>query len=75
MLDTPDRRGDQHRYYSSSNSDRHHDHHRHHPYRRSDRGSSPVEFKKEKPPTFDREMKKSHDAKAWLLSMEILLIA
>ena len=27
------------------------------------------DFKKEKPPTFDGEMKKPRDAKAWLLGM------
>jgi len=55
LLDTPDRRGHRHKYDSSSELDRHHDHH---PYRRSDRGYFPCEFKKAKPPTFDGEMKK-----------------
>ena len=59
LLDTSDRRGDRHRYYSSSGSNKHRDRHRHHPYRRSDRGYFLDEFKKEKPPTFDGEMKKS----------------
>jgi len=64
FLDTPDRRGDGHRYYSSSGSNRHYDCHCHHPYRRSDRGHFPYEFKKYKPPTFDGEMKKSRDVEA-----------
>ena len=71
LLDAPNRRDDGHRYYSSSRLDRHHDHHRYHPYQRSDRGYLSNEFKKEKPPTFDGEMKKSHDAKAWLLCMRM----
>jgi len=37
FLGNPDKRGDGHRYYSSSDSDRFHSHHRYHPYRRSDR--------------------------------------
>ena len=56
-------------YYSSSDSDRYYDRHHYHPYRRSDRGYFLDEFKKEKPPTFHGEMKKPHDAKAWLLGM------
>lgn len=52
-LDTLDRRGDRHKYYSSSGSNRFYDRHRHHPYRRSDKGYFPNEFKKEKQPTFD----------------------
>lgn len=59
MLDTLERRCDQHRYYSSSGSDRNHDHRRHHPYRKSDSGCFLDEFKKEKKTTFDGEMKKS----------------
>jgi len=58
-LDTLDRRGDGHRYYYSSSSDEHDDRHHYHPYKRSDRGYFPDEFKKAKPPTFDGEMKKS----------------
>jgi len=73
-LDTPDRRSDGHRYYSSFGPDRHYGHHCYHPYRRSDRGYFSVEFKKEKPPTFDGEMKKSQDAKAWLLGMRKFFI-
>lgn len=38
LLDTLYRRGDGHRYYSSSDSNRHHNCHCYHPYRRSDRG-------------------------------------
>ena len=67
LLDTPDRRGDGYKYYSSFGLDRHHDHYRYHPYRRSDRGYFPDEFKKAKPPTFDGEMKKPWDVEAWFL--------
>jgi len=35
----------------------------------SDRGYLPDEFKKEKPPTFDGDMKKSYDAEVWFLGM------
>ena len=70
FFDTLKRRRDRHSYYSSYNSDRHYDHHRYHPYRRSDRGYFPDEFKKAKPPTFDGEMNKSQDAKAWFLGMK-----
>jgi len=56
-------------YYSSSGSDIHHDRHRYHPYRRNDRGYLPNEFKKEKPPNFDRYVKNSEDAKAWINGM------
>ena len=69
LLDTPDRRGDGDRYYSSFGFDRHHDRHCYHPYRRSDRGYFPYEFKKEKPPTFDGDLKKPEDAEAWILGM------
>ena len=57
-------------YYSSSSSYRHHDHHHFHPYSTSDRGYFPDEFKKEKTPSFDGEMKKSQDVEAWLLAMK-----
>ena len=56
-------------YYSSFGSDKNYDHHHSHPYRRSDKGYLLDDFKKEKPPTFDGEMKKSEDAEAWLLGM------
>jgi len=59
FLNTPDKRGDGHRYYSSYGSDRYHGHRDYHPYKRSDGGYFLDEFKKEKPPTFDGEMKKS----------------
>ena len=72
LLDTQDRRDDQHMYYSSFGFDRNHDRHHHHPYRRSDKGYLPNEFKKVKPPTFDGEMKKSQDVEAWLLGMRKL---
>jgi len=38
LLDTPERRGNEYKYYSSSGYDRHHDHHCYHPYRRNDKG-------------------------------------
>ena len=46
LLDTPDRRGDGYKYYSSFSLDIHYDHHRYYSYRRSDRGYFPDEFKK-----------------------------
>ena len=69
LLDTPNRRGDGYRYYSSYGSDKHHDRYCYHHYRRNGRGYFPDEFKKVKIPTFDGEMKKSQDAKAWFLGM------
>jgi len=68
-LDTPERRGDEYRYYSSSSSNRHHDHRHYHPYRRNDRGYFSDELKKKKLPTFDGDVKKREDAKAWILGM------
>jgi len=68
LLDTLDRRGDEHMYYSSFGSDRHHDRHRYHPYR-NDRGYFLDEFKKVKPPTFDVDMKNLEDAEAWILGI------
>ena len=70
FLDTLDRRGNGHGLYSSSGSNRYHGHHRYHPYRRSDKGYFLDEFKKEKPPTFDGELKKLEDAEAWLFGMK-----
>ena len=52
-LDTPDRRGDGHMYYSNYGFDKNYDWHCYHPYRRSDRGYFLDEFKKENPPTLD----------------------
>ena len=69
FLDTLKRRRDRDRYYSSSDLDRHYDHHHYHPYRRSDSGYLPDEFKKAKPPTFDGEMKKPQVVEAWFLGM------
>ena len=69
-MDTRYRRGDGHKVYSSSRSERYRDHHRYHPYRRSGRGYFLDEFKKSKPPTFDGDLKKSEDAEAWLLGMK-----
>jgi len=70
LLDILDRRGDGHKFYYNYGSDRHYDRHRYHPYRRSDMGYFPYEFKKSKPPTFDGDLKKLEDAKAWLLGMK-----
>ena len=58
LLDTSNRIGDGHKFYSSYGSNRHYDLHCYHPYRRSDRGYFLDEFKKEKPPTFDEYFKK-----------------
>jgi len=70
FLETPIRRGDGHRYYSSSGSIRHYDCHRYHPYRRSDRKYFPDEFKKAKRPTFEGDLKKPKDVEAWLPQMK-----
>lgn len=64
LLDTPERRDDEYRYYSSYCSDRHHDRHCYHPYRRNDRGYFLNEFKKSKPPTFDGRVKNPEDIEA-----------
>ena len=72
LLDTPNRRCDEHRFYSSSTYDMYHAHHRYHPYKRNDRGYSPNEFKKANPHTFDGDVKKPKDAEAWLLWMNKL---
>lgn len=64
FLDTPDRRGDGRKFYSSSSSNMYHGHHHYHPYKRSDKGYFPFEFKKYKPPTFYGDLKKSEDAEA-----------
>ncbi len=37
FLDTPNRGGNDHGFYSSFCSERHHHHHHHHPYRRSEK--------------------------------------
>lgn len=73
LLDTSDRRGDRHMYYSCSSFDTHHDRHCYHPHRRSDRGYLSNEFKNEKPPTFDGEMNKLWNVEAWLLGMKKFL--
>ena len=62
VLDTLDRRGDGYRYYYSSSLDKHYDCHCYYPYKRSDRGYLPNDFKKENPPNFDGEIKKSQNA-------------
>ena len=71
FFDTPDRRGIGHGFYTSCGSYMYHGHHNYHPYKRSDKGYLPDEFKKPKQPTFDGEMKKSKDEEAWLLWMKI----
>ena len=53
FLDTIDRRGNGYGFYSSSGSDRYRGRHHYHPYKKSDSGYFPDEFKKEKTPTFD----------------------
>lgn len=69
LLDTPDRRRDRYKHYSISNLDKHYDHQRYHLYKRSDRGYFLDEFKKEKSPNFDGEMKKPQDVEECLLVM------
>lgn len=69
-LDTPNRRGSGHGFYSSFGSDSYHGRHHYHPYTRSDKGYLPYESKKSKPPTFDTYLKKMEDAKAWYLGMK-----
>jgi len=59
LLDASDKRDGEHRYYSSSGSDRHHDHHCYRPYRRNGRGYFPDEFKKANPTTFDGDVKET----------------
>lgn len=65
FLDTLDKRGDEHGFYSYSGSDRYHGHHRYHHYKRNGRGYLLNDFKKSKPPTFDGELKKPKNAEAW----------
>jgi len=69
LLDTPDRRGDEYQYYYSFGSNRRHDCHRYHPYMSNDRGYFPDDLKKEKPPTFDGDVKNLEEAGAWILGM------
>lgn len=57
FLDTSDRRGDGHRFYSSSGFDRYHGHHCYHLYWRNNMGYFLDESKKSKPPTFDGDLK------------------
>ena len=72
-MDTPDRRGSGYGFYFSSGSKRHHGHQCYHTYRRSEKRYLLDEFKKAKPPTFDGELKKLEDSKAWLLGMKKFL--
>lgn len=72
FFNKPDRRHSEHGLYPSSGSNMYHGHHRYHPYRRSDREYFMDEFNKAKPPTFDGELKKLEDSKAWLLRMKKL---
>lgn len=69
FLNPSGRRGDEYRYYSSSIFNRHHDRHHYHPYRRNDTRYLLDEFNKEKPPTFDGDVKKLEDVEAWILVM------
>lgn len=63
LLDTLDRRGNEYKYYSSSSSSRHYGRHHYHPYMANERGYFPYELKKEKPPTFDGDVKKLRDGR------------
>jgi len=72
FLDTLDRKGDGHKFYSSFGYGRHYDRHCYHPYRRSATGYFSDEFRKAKPPTFDGELKKMKDEEAWLPGMKKL---
>ena len=72
LLENPDRRGGRHRCHYSSSSDKHDDQYFYHPYWRSDKGYSSNEFKKEKLPTFDGEVKKSQDVKARLIHIQLV---
>lgn len=74
FLDTLDRRGNGHGFYSSSGPDMYHGHHRYHSHRRSDKGYFSDEFKKAKPPKFVGQLKKSEDVEAWLLGMKKLFV-
>ena len=69
-MDTPDQIGDGHKYYSSLGSDKLYDHHHYYSYRRSDNGYFLDGFKKDKSPTFNGDLKKPNDEKAWLLGMK-----
>jgi len=51
-------------FYSSFGFERHYHHYHQDRYSRRGKGYFPEEFKKEKPPTFDGEMKKLEDAEA-----------
>jgi len=69
-LDTPDWRSSGYGFYFSSGSERYNGHHHYHPYRRSERGYFPYDFKKSIPPMLDGEMKKLEDAEAWMFGMK-----
>lgn len=58
ILNTTDRRANTHEFYSNSSSETHYHHYCQLPYRRSERGYFPNEFRKAKPPNFDEEVKK-----------------
>ena len=70
LLDTPYKRGNAYGFHSSYGFEGHHHHQFHHPYMRSGKVYFPKVFKKEKPPTFDGEMKKSEYVEAWWLGMK-----
>ena len=69
FLDILDRRGDGHRFYSSSRFDRHDNFHHYHTYMRSGKGYLPYDFKRAQPPIFYEELKKPKNAGAWLLGI------
>lgn len=63
-MDTPDRRGIFYGFYSIFGLERHHGHNWYHPYKSSEKGYFPYEFKKTKPPTLNGELQKLEDAEA-----------
>lgn len=69
-LESDNRRGDDHRYNSSFDFDKHHDRHHYYPYRSNSKRHLTDEFKKENPPNFDGDVKKSKEAEAWILGMK-----
>lgn len=60
------------RHYISITRRHHHNYHDNHHQRKREREYMIEEFKKEKPPTVDGQMKNSEDAEAWLLGMKKL---
>lgn len=71
-MDTPNRRGYENRFYSSSHSNRYNGHHHYRPSKRNYRVYFPNYLKKVKSPTFDGDVKKLKYAKVWLIWMKNL---